>query len=211
MIDASLNALAFNNSDFMWMEMKTNRFMPLAVTKWILLHDEPASSKTLFKKLLYSCVLLQLAVHHWKFFSFCVCYSGFFMQSTIILKSITILTMLLRHLKAHSENGRSTVASTLLLLRPASFAPATTCHEISWHINRVETVYSWLQLKTCNEKLKGLGESIHFWNGLSADRTEENTAEGLQKCRLNHFCGGPGAAPRTVRRDQTWSPESHHK
>ena len=107
MIDASLNAFAFHNSDFMWMKMKTKRFMPLAVTKWILLHDEPASSETLFKKLLYSCVLLQLAEHHWKFFSFSFC-----IQSSIIIKSITILTMLLRELKAHSENGRSTVVCT---------------------------------------------------------------------------------------------------
>ena len=59
------------------------------------------------------------------------------------------------------------------------------------------------------KKLKGLGESIHFWNGLSADTTEENTAEGMQKCLLNQCCVppfpvGPDAAPMTDRGDQTW-------
>ena len=93
------------------------------------------------------------------------------------------------------------------VLRP--FAPATACRKYSESSNG-KALYLWLQFKTCNE------ENIHFWMGLSADTTEESTAEWTQKFPSNQCCGPPlpvggggggGAAVATSRiadGDSTW-------
>ena len=95
------------------------------------------------------------------------------------------------------------------MLRPASVC---ACNCVSKNISNHQPAELFIygcSLKRAMKKLKGLGESIHFWNRLSADTTEESTAEGMRKCPLNQCCVPPlpvepVAAPRTVRRDRTW-------
>ena len=70
--------------------------MQLAGTIRILVHDEPASLKTLIKKSLQFVNLFPLLGNRWKFLSFRVCCLGFFsIWSRIIINSTTVSTVLL--------------------------------------------------------------------------------------------------------------------
>ena len=60
-------------------------------------------------------------------------------------------------------------------------------------------------------KLKGLGENIHFWMSLSADTTEESTAEGTQEFPSNQCWGPPfpvygGGEACFHSKESTWRP-----
>ena len=89
MLDASFNAFALNNCDY----LQINKNVQLALTKLILVHNDQASFE---KLIIYSrkfLILFRLPEHHWEFLLFCVCYPGFFIQSSIIINSIAISIM----------------------------------------------------------------------------------------------------------------------
>ena len=62
----------------------------------------------------------------------------------------------------------------ILVLRPASVCACNCVLKNILNHQPVEPfIYGYSLKRAMKKKLKGLGESIYFWNGLSADTTEE--------------------------------------